>query len=115
MQGNPNEPSDKPAHAKAATLQYRKILANDRHIALIEVAEWAFWLSSLELSRDQASNIAPFLDRRLRHARHRPPVAHDRRRIADDEYARKTLNIHERTDGYPARAIGLGTKQLHKR
>jgi hypothetical protein len=27
-----------------------------------------FWLMSLELSRDQASDIAPFLDRRPRHA-----------------------------------------------
>jgi hypothetical protein len=53
----------------------------------IEVSESMFWLTSLELSRDQASDIAPFLDRRPRHARHRASIAHNRRRVADDEHA----------------------------
>jgi hypothetical protein len=61
--------------------------SDDRHGPLIEVSESMFWLTSLELSRDQASDIAPFLDRRPRHARHRVSIAHDRRRVADDEHA----------------------------
>src|SRR5258707_15432751 len=78
MQKGPNEPGDKPAHAKAPALQYREILADDRHVALIEVSERMFWLSSLELSRDQPSDITPLLDRRLRHTAHRSSIGLDR-------------------------------------
>src|SRR5205807_1180234 len=78
MQGNPNEPSDKSTHAKTPALQDREIFADDRHVALIVVPEWVPWRSSLELSRDQPSDIASFLDRRLSHAWHWPSIAHDR-------------------------------------
>src|SRR4051794_40174262 len=113
MQESPNEPGDKPTHTKAPALQYREILANDRHVALIKVSERMFWLSSLELPRDQASHIAALLNRRLRHARHWPSVALDRRRIAHNEHASDIWKIHERANWYSAGPIRLGTKQLH--
>src|SRR5229473_2246360 len=78
MQENPGEPDDEPAHAKSPGLQDREILADYRHVALVGVSEWMFWLPSLELSRDQASDIASLLDRCLHHAGHRPPIAPDR-------------------------------------
>ena len=98
MEEDPNQPGHKPTHAKVPALQYREILADNRHVALIEVSEWTFWFSSFELSRDQASDIAPLLDRRLRNAGHWPAVANDRCRIADDKDAGDTWNIHERAD-----------------
>ena len=113
MKEDPNQPGDKPTHPKAPALQYREILADDRHIALIKVSEWTFWFSSLDLLRDQASNIAALLDRRLRHARHWLAVADDRCRIADDEDVGDIWNVHEGADQYSARPICLGTKQLH--
>src|SRR6185312_2607245 len=50
MQDDPNEPSDKPTHAKMPALQYREILADDRHVAFVEISERMFWLSSFDLS-----------------------------------------------------------------
>jgi hypothetical protein len=98
MEKDPNQPGHKPTHAKVPALQYREILADNRHVALIEVSKWTFLFSSLELTRDQASYITPLLDRRLRNARHWSAVANDRCRIADDEDAGDIWNIHEGAD-----------------
>src|SRR5882724_1788248 len=115
MQEDPNEPSQKSSGSKVPALQQRETLADDCHVALVEVSERMFWLFTFELPRDQASNIAPFLYGGLRHTRHRSSIGHDRRRIADDEHAGNILNIHEWTDRHPACPIGLGTKQFHDR
>ncbi len=113
MQEDPDQPGDKPTHPKAPALQYREILADDRHVPLVEVSEWTFWFSSLELPRDQASDIAPLLDRRLRNARHWPAVANDRCSVAYDEDAGDIWSIHEGADQYSTRPICLGAKQFH--
>src|SRR5271167_4990 len=68
MQEDPDEPRGEPAHANAPALQYREILADDGHIALVEISERTFRFMPVELARDQAPDIAAFLDRRLRDA-----------------------------------------------
>ncbi len=74
MQEDPDEPCGEPAHANAPALQNREIFADDGHIALIEISERTFRLMPVELARDQASDIASLLDRRLRDAGHRAPL-----------------------------------------
>src|SRR3984957_7019076 len=77
MQEDPDEPCDEPAHANMPALQNREIFADDGHIALIEISERTFRFMPVELARDHASDIASFLDRRLRDAGHRVPLAYD--------------------------------------
>src|SRR5258706_2683218 len=112
MQEDPTEPRQKPSGSKVPALQQRETLADDCHVALVEVSERMFWLFTVELPRDQASDIAPFLYSGLRHTRHLSSIAHDRRRIADDQHIGNILNIHEWTNRHPARTICLGTEQF---
>src|SRR5271168_271390 len=81
MQEDPDEPGGEPARAKAPALQNREILADDGHIALVEILERTFGFMSIELARDQAPDIASLLDRRLRDARHGSSVKYDRRSV----------------------------------
>src|SRR5258706_8119856 len=115
MQKDPDEPSDESAHAKPAAFQTGKFLAEDGHIAPVEVSEWMFWLPAPQLSRDQAPDIASLLDRRLRHTGHRPAIAHDRCGIACDEHATDVWDVHEWADRYPARPICLRGGKLENR
>src|SRR4051812_42612388 len=115
MHADPHQPCEKPARVKAPALQEGEILAYDCHGALVVVTEWMPWGSSLELSRDQASDVAPLLDCRLRYARYRPPIAHGRRRIANDENAGRLLDVHEGTHRHPPRPVRLGAEELHDR
>src|SRR3954447_23165448 len=101
MHADPHQPCEKPARVKTSALQEGKILAYDRHGTLVVVAEGMPWGSSLELSRDQASDVAPLLDCRLRYPRHRPPITHGRRRIANDEHAGRFLDVHKGTYRHP--------------
>jgi hypothetical protein len=43
---------------------------------------------------------------RLRHARHRLPIAHDRWRTAHDEQAGDVFNVHEWANRHPPDPIG---------
>ena len=52
MEDGPDQPSDESAHAKTAALQYREILADNRHIAFVDVAKWPLRLASFEVVRD---------------------------------------------------------------
>src|SRR5689334_11225392 len=40
VQENPNEPGEKPAHAKPPAFQDCEILANDSHVTFVEVSKW---------------------------------------------------------------------------
>src|SRR5580693_7378308 len=104
MEKYPNEPSDEPAHSQAAALQNREILADDCHVAFVEVSERMFRLMSPELPRNQPSDIVPLLDRRLRHTRYWASIGFDRRRIADDEYTGRAFDIHKGPNRHPARS-----------
>src|ERR1700677_3935847 len=74
MQEDPDEPGGEAAHAKTSALQDREIFADDGHIALVEISERTFRLMPVELARDQAPDVAPLLDCRLRDAGHGPSV-----------------------------------------
>src|SRR5271167_1474289 len=69
MQEDPDQPGREAAHAKTPALQDREILADDGHVALVEISERTFRLMPVELARDQAPDVASLLDRRLRDAR----------------------------------------------
>ena len=86
MDENPNQPGDEPAHAEPPALQYREVLADHRHVAQIEVAEWMLRFSSLEMSRNHASDIASLLNRGLSHTRHRLAIQLEAGEIAGDEH-----------------------------
>src|SRR5262245_63665078 len=60
--------------AQPTPLQHRVILADDGHVALVEIAEWALHLPSLQLFGDQPPDVPAFLNCRLRHAGHRMSV-----------------------------------------
>src|SRR4029077_13445080 len=78
MQPYPDEPSEKAAGVEAAAFQDSEVPADDGHAALVVIAEGPPGLPTLELPRDQASDMTSLLDGRLRHARHRPPITGDR-------------------------------------
>src|SRR6516225_4304576 len=61
----PHQPRQEPACAQPAPLQHRVILADDRHVAHVEIAERTFDLPSLQLFGDQPPDVVSFLDRRL--------------------------------------------------
>src|SRR6516162_8692127 len=83
----PHQPRQETACAQPTPLKHSVILAYDRHIALVEIAERTFYFSALQLLRDQPPDVASFLNRGLRNAGHRVFVLHDRCRIAHDEHA----------------------------
>src|SRR5712671_7165034 len=95
MHERPHQPCEEATCAKRASLQYRVILADDGHVALIEIAERTFDLPPLQLIRDQPSDVPPFLYRRLRDAGDRMFVLHDRRRIADHEDPGRVHDLQE--------------------
>src|SRR5882757_8682555 len=78
VQKYPDEPREKAAGAQMSAFQDGEVPADDSHAALVAIAEGPPGSAALELPRDQASDIASLLDGRLRHARHRPPIALDR-------------------------------------
>src|SRR3954471_14383901 len=78
VQEDPDEPGEKPAHVQASALQDGEVLADHRHVTLVEIAEWTLRPPSAEFERDQASDIVPLLNRGLRHTRHWSPIALDR-------------------------------------
>src|SRR5215831_8310425 len=67
----PHQPGQETAGAQPAPLQHSVVLADHSHVALVEIAERTFDFSSPQLLRDQPSDVASFLDRRLRDAWHR--------------------------------------------
>src|SRR5262249_39157683 len=111
----PPQPRQEAARAQPAPLQYRVILADNGHVALVEIVERTFDFLPLQLARDQAPDIPPFLNRRLGHARHWMFVLHDRRRVAGDEHAGRVHDLQERVDTRPSGAIGFGTEHLRNR
>src|SRR5262249_57345827 len=98
-----------------SSLQYGVILADDSHVAFVEIAERTFDLAPLQLFRDQPPDVPPFLDGCLRHAGYRMSVLNDRRRVADDEHSGRVHDLQERIDERPPRAVGLGTEHLWNR
>src|SRR5579863_7074172 len=76
MQEDPDEPGGEPAHAEPPALQNCEVLADDGHVALIQISERTFRLLSFEPARDEMSDIASLLDRRLRDTGQGPPLAY---------------------------------------
>ena len=105
MQEDPNEPGEKPAGSKPSALQDREILADDRHVAFVEISEWTLWfppLSCCEISRPRSAPAE------LRPApRPAPAVRLDRRGTHRRRKRRDVRHFHERTDrSLPARRSG---------
>src|SRR6516164_8652262 len=73
----PHQPRQETACVQPAPLQHGVILADDRHVALVEIAERTFDLSPLQLLCDQPPDVASFLNRGLRNAWHRVFVLHE--------------------------------------
>src|SRR5580704_16597102 len=115
VQQYPDEPREKAAGAEMSTFQDGEVAADDGNAALVAIAEWPPGLPALELPRDQASDIASLLDGRLRHARHRPSIARDRRCVADDEHIRHTRDVEAGADRHAACAVRLAAQQLRDR
>src|SRR5712691_13461783 len=65
MNERPHQPRQEAACAQPAPLQHRVILADDGHVALVEIAERAFDLPPHQLFRDQPPDVPPFLNRCL--------------------------------------------------
>jgi hypothetical protein len=53
----PHQPREEAACVQPAPLQYRIILADDGHVALVEIAEWTLDLPSLQLFRNQPPDV----------------------------------------------------------
>src|SRR6266446_2928000 len=66
----PHQPRQEAACAQPAPLQHRVILADDGHVALVEIAEWTLDLPPLQVSRNQPPDVPPFLNGCLRDAGH---------------------------------------------
>src|SRR5215469_9214510 len=56
----PDQPGWEAARAQRASLQDRIILADDGHVALVEIVERTFDLPPLQLARDQPTDVLPF-------------------------------------------------------
>src|SRR5262249_20879467 len=53
----PHQIRQEAAGAQPTSLQHRVILADDGHVALVEIAEWALYLASLQLFRDKPPDV----------------------------------------------------------
>src|SRR6202041_1856591 len=62
MNKGPGQPGREPRQSYAARFHDGEILADDGHVALVEVPKRARRLSTADLSRDQSSDIAALLD-----------------------------------------------------
>src|SRR6266436_132748 len=111
----PYQPRQESAHVKTTGLQDRKVLADHGHIALVKISERTPRVPSLEPFANQPPHITPLLDRCLGDAGHGASVLHDRRGIADDEYAGYIWNLQARTNGYATGPIDLGAEHFHDR
>src|ERR1700690_3901270 len=98
----PYEPRNNACELDSARLQDCKILANHRHVALIEVSEKTRRFSAAELSGDPSSDVPALLDCGLRHSRHRSTVLYQGRCIADDEYPASIGDVQKWADACPA-------------
>src|SRR5262249_49055007 len=111
----PHQPREEAACVQPAPLQHRVILADDGHVALVEIAERTFDRPPLQLFVDQPPDVPPFLNRRLRHAGHGMSVLHHRRRVADNEHSGRVHDFQEWINERPLRAVGFGTEHLWNR
>src|SRR5262249_14978465 len=100
----PHEPREEAARVERASFQDRKVLADDRHVAFVEIAKRTLDWAAFELLRDQLTDVAPLLNRRLRDAWHGMLAVRDGRCIADDEHS--IGHLEKWIDERPARAIG---------
>src|SRR5271169_738007 len=114
MNKGPGEPGREPCQSYVARFHDGEILADDGHVALVEVPKRARRPSTAELSRDQSSDITALLDCDLRYAWQRLAVLHQRRRIADHEYIRSIRNAQERADAGSPRTVGRDAQHLHE-
>jgi hypothetical protein len=71
MHHSPCEPRQDTAAAELAALQNGKALSDDRHIALVEIAEWPGRRLAGDAAFYQPASVAALLHCHLRHARQR--------------------------------------------
>ena len=115
MNERPHQPRQEAAGAQPAPLQHGVILTDNGHVTLVKVVERTFDLPPLQLLRDQPPDVSPFLNRRLRHARHWMSVLHDGSGIADDEHSGRVHDCQERVNERSPRTVGFGTEHFWDR
>jgi hypothetical protein len=111
----PYQPSQESAHANTTRLKNGKVLADDGHIAFVEISEWTLRLPPSEPLGNQTSNIMALLDRRLGNSGDGSSVLHNGCCIADDEDVRCGRNVQTWTNGCATDPIGLGTEHFYDR
>src|SRR4029077_18703931 len=94
----PDEPRNNSGELELARLHDGKILADHRHVALIEVSERTGRFTAAELSGDPPSHVPALLDCDLRHPRQRSTVLYQSRGIADDEYPASIGDVQKWAD-----------------
>lgn len=115
MDERPDEPSDNPAQPNSACFEDGKILANDSHIAFVEVAERAGRRVTLYFCADVPADIPAFLDCYLSDTGQGAAVQGECRSVADDEYFRVVGYAQEWRDANAPSSIALGIQQLQDR
>src|SRR4029077_580246 len=115
MDERPDEPGGNPAQPNSACFEDGKILADDSHIAFVEVAERAGRRVTLDLCADVPADIPAFLDCYLSDAGQGAAVLGECRGVADDEYLRVVGYVQEWRDANAPGSIALGIQQLQDR
>src|SRR3974390_1871074 len=115
MDEGPDEPGDEAAYPNPASLQHGEILADNGHIAFVEIPELIRRTLALELACNPLADESALLDRRLRDSGHWPGGLRKRRRIADHEDLGRAWNVHKRIDQDPAGTICLDAEQFGDR
>ena len=106
---------DEPAGSNPTSLQHRKVLADDRHVSLVEVSERTPWRSAFELSGNHLAHIMSLLDRNLGNPRQRPSALTQGRHIAHSENAVDARDHQEGIDRESSGSVGRDTDRLHDR
>src|SRR5258708_39662781 len=111
----PDEPRNNSCELDSTRLHDGKILADHRHVALIEVSERTRRFTAADLSGDEPSDVSALLDCDLRHSRQRSTVLDQGRGITDDEYSTGIGEVQKWADACPASSVGRRAEHLYDR
>src|ERR1700680_1508799 len=111
----PDEPRNNYCEPDSARIQKGKILADHRHVALVEVSERTRRFTAAELSGDPPSDVPALLDCDLRYPRQRSTVLYHGRGLADDEYPGSIGDVQKWDDACPASSVGRRAEHLDDR
>src|SRR5215470_10080931 len=112
VNGRPRRPGRKSAQLHFPGFEDGEVSSNDRHVALVEVAERRPRRSAGHAVRDEFPDILPLLHRDLRDAGQRPPFLFEMSGVADHEHLRPPGNAQIGTDGHPSGSIALRLEPL---